>query len=92
MKTKQTLFLCVFSKFSRWKIKIQGNSGSEFLSYKIALQNQVMQNDVTLRATNLKLKNKKFHFELPTPWLKFYFFTFELLTQSWKLNSYTSSY
>ena len=92
MKTKQTLFLCMFIKFSRWKIKIQGNRGSEFLSYKIALRNQVMQNDVTLRVTNSKLKNKKFHFELLTPRLKFYFFTFELLTWSWKLKSYTSSY
>ena len=34
--------------------------------------------------TNLKLKYKKFNFELVTRWLNFYFPTFDLLTQSWK--------
>ena len=34
----------------------------------------------TQKVTNLKLKNKKLHFELLTRWLNFYFFAFELLT------------
>ena len=42
------------------------NWGSEFSSYEIELRNRVTQNDVTLRVTNSKLKNKKFHFELLT--------------------------
>ena len=49
--------------------------GSEFRSYKIELQNRVMQNEVSLRVTDLKLKNKKFHFEL--------------LTWSWKIKNLT---
>ena len=63
------------------------------------------QNDVTLRVTNSKSKNKKFHFELLTrSWKKklhfdlltrgfnFYILTFELLTRSWKIKNHTSSY
>ena len=56
--------------------------GSEFLSYEIELRNRVTQNDVTLRVTNSKSKNKNLHFELLTRRLNFYFFTFELLTRS----------
>ena len=48
--------------------------GSEFSSYEIELR----QNDVTLRVTNSKSKNKNFHFEL--------------LTRSRKIKSFTSSY
>ena len=47
-------------------MKIAFTRGTEFSSYKIELQNRVMQNDVTLRVTNSKSKNKKFHFELLT--------------------------
>ena len=57
-------------------VNIEG--ASEFSSYEIELQNRVTQNDVTLRVTNSKSKNKKFHFEL--------------LTRSRKIKSYTSSY
>ena len=54
--------------------------------YKISLQ--VTNSMVKLLyfrfwVTNLKLKNKKFHFELLAQWVHFYFFTFELQTQSW---------
>ena len=59
-------------------MKIAFTRGTEFSSYKIELQNRVMQNDVTLRVTNSKSKNKKFHFEL--------------VTRSRKIESYTSSY
>ena len=54
------------------------SGGSEFSSYEIEFRNRVTQNDVTLRVTNLKSTNKKFHFEL--------------LTQSRKIQSFTSSY
>ena len=57
---------------------VRQNRGSEFSSYEIELRNRVTQNDVTLRVTNSKSKNKKFHFEL--------------LTRSRKIKSYTSSY
>ena len=56
--------------------------GSEFSSYEIELRNRVTQNDITLRVTNSKSKNKKLHFELLTRRLNFYFFTFKLLTRS----------
>ena len=55
--------------------------GWEFLSYEIELQNRVTQNDVTIRVTNLKSKNKTLHFELLTRRFNFYFSTYELLTQ-----------
>ena len=48
----------------------------------LELRKRVTKNDVTLRVTNPKLKNKNFHFELLTRRLNFYFFTFELLTRS----------
>ena len=35
--------------------------GSGFSSYEIELRNRVTQNDVTLRVTNSKSKNKKFY-------------------------------
>ena len=38
------------------------------------------------------MKKKKVHFELLTRRLDFYFFTFEVLTRSWKIKSYISSY
>ena len=44
----------------------------------LELRNRVTQNDVALRVTNSKSKNKKLQFEL--------------LTQSRKIKSYTSSY
>ena len=66
--------------------------GSEFSSYEIKLRNRVTQNDVTLRVTNSKSKNKKFHLELLTQRFKFYFSTFELVTRSWKIKNYTSTY
>ena len=37
------------------------------MSYKIELPNRVTQNDVTLRVTNSKWKNKNLHLELLTP-------------------------
>ena len=43
---------------------------------------RVTQNDVTLRVTNSKLKNKKLLFELLTQRFNFYFSTFELITRS----------
>ena len=72
----------------------------------LELRNRVTQNDVTLRVTNSKSKNKKLHFELVTRRLNFYFSTLELLTQRWKtkklcselltrgrkIKSFTSSY
>ena len=61
--------------------------GSEFLGYEIELRNRVTQNDVTLRATNSKSKNKKLHFELLTRRFNFYFSTFELLSRSWKIKT-----
>ena len=73
-------------------MKIAFKRGTEFSSYKIELQNRVMQNDVTLRVTNSKSKNKKLHFELLTRRFNFYFSTFELLTRSWKIKNNTSSY
>ena len=66
--------------------------GLEFSSYEIELRNPVTQNGVTLRVTNSKSKNKKLHFELLTRRFNFYFFTFELLTRSWKIKNYASSY
>ena len=36
-------------------MKIAFTRGTEFSSYKIELQNRVMQNDVTLRVTNSKI-------------------------------------
>ena len=54
------------------------NRGSEFSSYEFELRNRVTQNDVTLRVTNSKLKNKKLRFEL--------------LTRSREIESFTSSY
>ena len=82
--------------------------GSEFSSYEIELRNWVMQNDVTLRVTNSKSKNKKFHFTLLTrSWkiksytsnfellsrrFNFHFSTLELLTRSWKIKNHASSY
>ena len=66
--------------------------GLEFSSYEIELRNPVTQNGVTLRVTNSKSKNKKLHFELLTRRFNFYFSAFELLTRSWKIKSYTSSY
>ena len=42
-------------------------------------------------STGSKLKNKTFHFELLSRWLNFYFITFEILTQSWKIKRFTSS-
>ena len=66
--------------------------GSEFSSYKIELRNRVTQIDVILRVTNSKSKNKKLHFELLTRRFNFYFSTFELLTRSWKIKSFISSY
>ena len=47
---------------------------------------------VLLWNTNPKLKNKKLRFALLTRWLNFYFYTFVLLTRSWKIKSFTSSY
>ena len=44
------------------------------------------------QVTNSKSKNKKFNFESLTRRLNFFFFTFDLQTQSWKIKSYTSSY
>ena len=35
------------------------------------------------RVSNSKFKNKKFHFELVTQWVHFYFLIFELRTWSW---------
>ena len=74
--------LCV--RLSRKRITNNNvyEQGSEFSSYEIELRNRVMQNDVTLRVTNSKSKNKKFHFELLTRRFNFYFSAFELLTQS----------
>ena len=50
------------------KILFQTGDISIFvLSFGILeLRNRVTQNDVTLRVTNSKSKNKKFHFELLT--------------------------
>ena len=88
------------------------------LELRIELRNQVKQNDVTLPVinskifaeaffwvTNLTSQNFQFHFELLTRRFNFYFFTFELLTQSckikfhfelltlsWKIKGFTSSY
>ena len=59
-------------------IRTQTYGGSEFSSYEIELRNHVTQNNVTLRVTNSKSKNKKFYFEL--------------LTQTWKKKSFTLSY
>ena len=42
------------------------------------------------RVTNLRLKNKKFHFELLTRWVHFYFLTFEL--RRWKLINEKNSF
>ena len=64
--------------FNEREPKELSKRGSEFSSYEIELRNRVTQNDVTLRVTNSKLKNKKLHFEL--------------LTQSQKMKSCTSSY
>ena len=44
------------------------------------------------RVTNSNLRNNKFHFQLLTRRLNFYFFNLELLTRSWKIKIYTSSY
>ena len=64
--------------FNERELKELSKRASEFSSYEIELRNRVTQNDVTLRVTNSKLKNKKLHFEL--------------LTQSQKMKSYTWSY
>ena len=54
-------------KKNMFSLQITANSrGSEFSSYEIELRNQVTQNDVTLRVTNLKSKNKNLHFEFLT--------------------------
>ena len=53
--------------------------GSEFSSYEIELRNQL-------------LTRKFLDFELLTQRFNFYFFTFKLLTRSWKIKSYTLSY
>ena len=60
--------------------------------YEIELRNRVTQNDVTLQVTNSKSKNKNLHFELLTREFNFYFSTFELLTRTWKIKNYASSY
>ena len=65
-------------KFVQSYLLEQFQRGSGISSYKIELRNRVTQNNVTLRVTNSKSKNKKLHFEL--------------LTQSRKMKSYTSSY
>ena len=62
-------------------------------------------NDVTLPVTNSKIFieillssyyltswNFKLNFELPTQSFKIYFSTVELLTRSWKIKIYASSY
>ena len=77
---------------TEWKNSFNINSnnsgGLEFSSYEIELQNRVTQNDVALRVTNSKSKNKKSYFELLTQRFNFYFSTFELLTRSWKTKNY----
>ena len=60
-------------------MKIAFTRGTEFSSYKIEFQNRVMQNDVTLRVTNSKIKYRNSSFELLTQRFNFYFFAFELL-------------
>ena len=47
-------------------MKIAFTRGTEFSSYKIELQNRVMQNDVTLRVTNSKIFYRNSSFELLT--------------------------
>ena len=71
-------------------VTIQGSS--EFSSYEIKLRNRVTQNDVTLRVTNSKSKNKKLHFELLTRGFNFYCFAFELLIDVWNFILSRSSY
>ena len=76
--------------------------GSEFSNNKIESRDRVMQNGVTLWITNSKVLQKfffwvpnstsLFNFEILTRRLNFYFSTFELLTQSWKIKISTSSY
>ena len=65
--------------------------GSEFSSYEIELRNRVTKNDVTLRVTNSKSKNKNLHFEILTRRFNFYFSTFESLTRRWKIKRFTST-
>ena len=104
--TPTQLLSCEFCRVFKNIIFTEQPRGSEFSSYEIDLRNRVTQNDVTLRVTNSKSKNKKFHFELLTRRLNFYFFYFrvtnsklknkklhfELLTRSRKIKNYTSSY
>ena len=68
--------------FNERELKELSKRASKFSSYEIELRNRVTQNDVILRVTNSKSKNKKSHFELLTRRFNFYFSTFELLTRS----------
>ena len=67
--------------------KIQQIGGSEFSSYETELRK---------KTSHFELLTRKFYrnssFELLTRRLDFYFSTFELLTRSWKIKSFTLSY
>ena len=58
----------------------------------LELRNRVTQNDVTLRVTNSKSKNKEVSLPVTNSKSKNKKFHFELLTRSRKIKSYTSSY
>ena len=71
--------------FVKYQIKLRvTNSKYKLLFFYFGVTNLklVEKQKVAFRVTNLKLESIKFHFELLTRWLNFYFFAFKLLTRS----------
>ena len=82
---KEILLSSYLLDFVKYQIKLRvTNSKYKLLFFYFGVTNLklVEKQKVALRVTNLKLESIKFHFELLTRWLNFYFFAFKLLTRS----------
>ena len=82
----------LWNRVTQNDIKLRVPNSNIFIEILLSSYSKVYLLFFYFRVTNSNLRNNKFHFQLLTQRLNFYFFTFELLTRSWKIKINTSSY